>query len=320
MIENFAGAHQLTEVYMNPVLNDFRHLIDLLSIQTRLKTLTLVNVFDVPAEIELRSMKCKLENLNMIIFVNGISEKILQFMKLFRSSVSNLATGGNYASQELMLPMIRDNFKVLKSLVLGKLAFPSPEFYEQQQTKFVGLDSLHIHAEKFRNNAELAGFFSLFPSIKQLRISFIDFDLSITEEDIRNVTLQLDHVNSLIVVMSIGMMQHAAFKNLSHIHFESFDASEKVDWKKLFESNPKLQSLGIKIKWNEDQLDFEALMQMELCVRINGNFKMTMKRLKSFAANSARIMSLLISKLSLTMTEKTFNKIAGKRRCSINFM
>lgn len=269
---------------------------------------------EIPDEVELLPLVCQIQELTIIGYWEGMSDDKLQnFVKLFSSSVLHLNIGINLL-HESMLPTILDNFKALKSLVLNRITLPSQEFYEEQQTKFASLEYLHIHSGIFENSTKLAGFFSLFPSIKQLRISCCKFDESITAEDIRNVTQRLVTVNTLCLDETFGQMQHAAFKNLEGIHLMSYDAAEKIDWKEIAVNNPTLSFFSIDISNNENQLDLEALTQCsskEFNLEFKGEFKMTVERLKTIMANAALQMRLKIRKSSLEMSEETFKEILG---------
>jgi hypothetical protein len=269
---------------------------------------------NIPDGVKLLPLKCQVGFLSLAGFDEGMSAQSLQFLNLFSGSVDTLLSAINSStSMQSLMAMIRGNFKALKFLVFSYPVLPRPEFYEQQP-KFVGLKMLIMNKTTFRSANEIAGFFSLFPTIKKFSATSFELDSTITAEEVKSATQQLVNLKHLFIAKSFGRMQHASFKNLKVLELQSFDAAEEIDWKEVVDNNPKLILLKVDIECNNDHLDFKALIKCSspmrtLCISMQGEFKLTEDRLQTF--KESQNILLMIPKSSLAMTEEKFNEIAG---------
>jgi hypothetical protein len=237
---------------------DWEYLTNLLTNQTNLRDLTLIDVGNIPIELELAPLKgeLKLNSLGFLFLKNLNVAKFIEFLMLFVGKLKCLTivkierTPGS----QLIFETVLKKFQGLSGLAVAFDHFPKEEefyrFIEPNHT----LKSLALNCSPLNNPVGFRGVIKAYPSLQALSISIT----SMTNMTAGDFTFMYDTLKKLqkffLVVSNSRDLNRGFFKKITSLNVTI--CTDNIDWAEFSRHNPNLNSLIISKISNPKHFNF----------------------------------------------------------------
>lgn len=290
--------------------NEWNSLLDFVSNQTRLTTLTLIDSSRLPEDLQLiRTFRPELmiHTLNFLFVKNIDVDKFIEFLLLFVNSVKFLTVirVDKTLEPHRIFESVLQNFTGLEGLAVDFDHFPTNEQFYRGLEVNNRLDSLALNCRILNNPFGFRGIFSKYPSISNLSVSISRITEEMTTEDFTFMYEKLKKLKYfyLVVHSSVDLNQEF-FKAMTSLNIVTFPVA--VDWASIARSSPNLKTLIISSLPYPNILDFNSLIislknleQLE----IGNGFTMTKSHMKIIKKHGKNLKDVKCLKSSWKMKE-----------------
>lgn len=277
--------------------------------QTNLRDLTLIDVGNIPNDLQLAPLNedLKLNSLGFLFLKDVDVTKFIEFLLLFVSKVRCLTivkierTRGSH----LIFETILTQFRNLSGLAVAFDHFPRDELFYRRLVPNHTLKSLALNCSPLNNPVGFRGVIKAYPSIQALSMSITSVGPNMKAEDFTFMYETFTKLQKFFLVVATSLdLTRGFFKNITSLNITIY--AVKVDWVEFARQNPNLSSLTISNISNLKLFSFDSIisnLKNLTSLEIGDGFAFTKGELKIVQEKGKKLKDLKLLKSSWKVKE-----------------
>lgn len=242
---------------------DWQSLTQFLKNQTVLRDLTLIDVRNIPLDLQMSPLKegFKLNSLGFLFLKNINVAKFIQFLMLFVSKIKCLTIVKieRTIGVQLIFETVLSKFRELSGLAVAFDFFPREEEFYRRLEPNHKLKSLALNCSPLINPVGFRGVMKAYPSIQALSLSITSIGPNMKPEDFKFVYDTLKKLQKFFLVVSTSTdLNRGLFKKITSLNITVYTV--KINWAEFAQQNPNLSSLTISKISSLKLFNFESLI------------------------------------------------------------